>query len=193
MTKKQCQNKSEYYVSNKDLLAELCKWRDSAENPNDRIISEALGSMMYKIAKHLTNHISFRGYSDELKQDMVSYGCYKAIIGLKNFNFEYKNPFAYLTQIFWNADVTVCAKYYKYKNGMKHYMIDAVNEVANSTIGAAKSTYLVQIQKSLQSFLDEFEQEEKQHAGSSDSDDAADSQSTAADDKLDDQLDDKDE
>ncbi len=146
-----------FYVTNKDLLAELYKWRDSAENPEDRIISERLGLMMYTIAKKLTNHFKFRRYTNEMKQDMISFGCYKAIVGLKNYNFEYKNPFAYLTQIFWNANVSVCVKYYKHKNGMKHYIIDTANEVANSVIGASKSTYLHQIQKSLTDFLSEFE------------------------------------
>lgn len=146
-----------FYVTNKDLLAELYKWRDSAKDPADRVISERLGLMMYTIAKKLTNHFKFRRYTPEMKQDMISFGCYKAIIGIKNYNFDFKNPFAYLTQIFWNANVSVCVKYYKHKNGMKRYIIDTANEVANSSIGASKSMYLHQIQKSLTDFLSEFE------------------------------------
>ena len=156
--KKQSTNPNEdgYYISNKDLLEELYKWRDQSENPEDRVISEELGFMMYTIAKKLTNHFRFRGYSPEMKQDMISFGCYKAIIGLKNYNFEYTNPFAYLTQIFWNANVSICVKYYKHKNGMKRYIIDTANEVANSTIGASKSTYLNQVQKNLTDFLHDY-------------------------------------
>lgn len=156
--KKQSTNPNEdgYYVRNKDLLEELYKWRDQSENPEDRVISEELGFMMYTIAKKLTNHFRFRGYPPEMKQDMISFGCYKAIIGLKNYNFEYTNPFAYLTQIFWNANVSICVKYYKHKNGMKRYIIDTANEVANSTIGASKSTYLNQVQKHLSDFLHDY-------------------------------------
>lgn len=147
-----------YYVRNKDLMEELHKWRDSAENPEDRIISESLGLMMYTIAKKLTNHYNFRRYPKEMKEDMISFGCYKAIIGLKNYNFAYNNPFAYFTKTFWNANVAICAKYYKHKNGMKKFVIDVVNEVSNSPFGAAKSTYLNQIQKTLTDFLAEFEE-----------------------------------
>ena len=39
-------NKDRFYCTNKDLQAELIKWRDSAEKPEDRIISEELGKMM---------------------------------------------------------------------------------------------------------------------------------------------------
>lgn len=146
-----------YYVTNKDLLVALHQWRDSAENPDDRVISETLGLMMYTIAKKLTNHYRFRRYPPELKEDMISFGCYKAIIGLKNYNFEYTNPFAYLTQIFWNANVSTCVKYYKHKNGMKQYVIDTAAELENSSIGGAKSTYLHQIQKNLTEFLADLE------------------------------------
>lgn len=148
-----------FYVTNKDLLAALYEWRDSDEDPEKRIISEKLGIMMYTIAKKLTNHYRFRRYTPEMKQDMISFGCYKAIIGLKNYNFDFKNPFAYLTQIFWNANVSVCVKYYKHKNGMKRYIIDTANELANSSIGSSKSAYLHQIQKSLTDFLNEFEEQ----------------------------------
>lgn len=149
-------DESGFYVTNKDLLAALYEWRDSAENPEDRVISEKLGRMMYTIATKLTNHYRFRRYTPEMKQDMVSFGCYKAIIGIKNYNFDFKNPFAYLTQIFWNANVSTCVKYYKHKNGMKRYIIDTANELSNSSIGASKSAYLHQIQKSLSDFLTDF-------------------------------------
>ena len=161
---------SNYYVRNKDLLEELYKWRDTnPDNPEERVISERLGEMMFMIAKRLTNHFNFSRYPEELKEDMVSLGCYKAITGLKNYNFEYKNPFAYLTQIFWNANVATCAKYYKHKNGMKKYTIDAAAEVGNSMVGSVKSVYLHQVQKSLQDFLDSLtdddEEEKKEKDG----------------------------
>lgn len=159
-TAKPITDESKHYVTNKSLMAELYKWRDTAENPDDRVISEELGLMMYTIAKRLTNHYRFRGYSEEMKQDMISFGCYKAIkIGLKNYNFEFTKPFAYFTTIFWNANVSVCAKYYKHKNGMKKYIIDTAHAVSNSMLGGLKSTYLHQIQRSLEDFLSEFEEE----------------------------------
>ena len=153
-----------HYVTNKALLEELYIWRDSAEEPADRIISENLGKMLYMIGRKLTNHFRFRGYSHEMKQDMISLGCYKAITGLKNYNFEYTNPFAYITQIFWNANVATCVKYYKHKNGMKQCTIDAISELETSGIGPGQSVYLRQIQKNLQDFLEELETADEVHA-----------------------------
>ena len=39
-------NKERFYCTNKELQAELIKWRDSAEKPEDRVISEELGKMI---------------------------------------------------------------------------------------------------------------------------------------------------
>lgn len=88
-------NKQKFYCTNKDLIFELEKWRDSAVRPEDRIISEELGKMLIEIGKKLLNHSNFRNYPAELKEDMLSFGLYKIIKGLKTYNFKFNNPFAY--------------------------------------------------------------------------------------------------
>ena len=63
-------NKDRFYCTNKELQAELIKWRDSAEKVEDRIPSEELGKMIIAIGNKLLNHSSFKNYPKELKEDM---------------------------------------------------------------------------------------------------------------------------
>lgn len=125
---------SKFFCTNKTLMAELIKWRDSAEKVEDRVISEDFGKMILQIATKLTNHSSFRNYNADLKQEMISYACFKIIQGLKNYNFNFENPFAYLTQAAWNAFVSVCAKYYKQLN-LKKDLIKKMSVQLETTTG----------------------------------------------------------
>ena len=54
-TGEQPANKDRFYCTNKDLYAELIKWRDSAKKPEDRIISEELGQMMMALTAKIPN------------------------------------------------------------------------------------------------------------------------------------------
>jgi hypothetical protein len=44
---------------------------------------------------------------------MMGYAYEKLITGLPNYNFKYKNAFAYLSQVCFNAFKTTLSKYYK--------------------------------------------------------------------------------
>jgi len=100
----------------------LIKWRDSAEKPEDRVISEELGKMMIMIADKLLNHSSFRNYPLEVKQDLKGIGILKLIRGLKNYNFKFNNAFAYFTQALWNSYITGLTKHYKQINIKREMM-----------------------------------------------------------------------
>lgn len=122
-------NKDRFYCTNKDLQAELIKWRDSAEKPEDRIISEELGKMMIMIADKLLNHSSFRNYPLEVKQDLRGIGLCKLIRGLKNYNFKFNNAFAYFTQALWNSYITGLTKHYKQINIKRELMKKLFEEI----------------------------------------------------------------
>ena len=134
-------NKDRFYCTNKELQAELIAWRDSAKVVEDRIISERLGTMMMAIANKLLNHSNFRNYPHELKQDMASYFYYKLIRGLKNYNFEFSNPFAWCTQCAWNAFLTVIGKHYKHIN-IKRDLLMRLSEELESYSGISPNTSL---------------------------------------------------
>lgn len=112
-------DKERFYCTNKELQAELVKWRDSAEEVEKRIPSEELGRMLLAIANKYLNHSNFRNYTKELKEDMRSYGLYKVLRGLKNYNFKFNNPFAWVTQAFRNAFLSVIMQHYKHINTRK--------------------------------------------------------------------------
>lgn len=122
-------NKDRFYCTNKELQEELVKWRDSnlAEEakreakglPIDytkRIISEKLAKMFMMIGHKLLNHSNFRNYSKELKEDMLSYFYLKIIKGLKNYNFQFNNPFSFVTMAAYNAFLTIIGQNYKHVN-----------------------------------------------------------------------------
>lgn len=109
-------NADRFYVKNDELHEELIKWRDSSPNIEERTLSEKFGEMLLKIGKKLLNHGNFRNYSPELKDDMLMFGIQKIIKGLKNYNFEFSNPFAWLSMSFWNSYLTVICKHYKHLN-----------------------------------------------------------------------------
>ena len=146
-------NKERFYVTNAKLLNELYIWRDSAPAPKEgeedkRIITEEFGKMIKMIAERLTNHSNFKNYSREMKQDMVSYAQFKCIQGIHNYNFEYKNAFAYFTTACYNAFVSEISKYYKRKNLDRDY--------AKFAIAKLEETADVNSSKILSQFLKEY-------------------------------------
>jgi hypothetical protein len=170
------QDKSKYYVTNEALLAELHKLQESPVDPKTgtRVISNELGKMLYAIAKHLTYYWAFKNYPEQLKEDMISHACYKMIKYINSYNFEYKNPFAYFTQICYNAFLGPIGQYYKDKNMKRDMIINTISEIQSSKYGSMRSTYLNQIQKSLQEFLNELEEQSKEGEDKEDVDDSED-------------------
>lgn len=109
------------------------KWRDSADKPEDRIISEELGKMIIAIGEKMLNRSEFRNYPKELKEDMLGMFELKLIKGLKNYNFKFNNPFAFFTTAAWNAFLTVISKHYKQQNIKKDLMTKLAQELQTYT------------------------------------------------------------
>ena len=122
-------NKERFYCTSAELHAELVKWRDSAEKVEDRVLSEELGRMLIAIADKMLNRSEFRNYSKQLKEDAKGFFFVKAIKGLKNYNFEFNNPFAYFSTCAWNAYISVITKYYKQQNIRKEVMQQLLSEL----------------------------------------------------------------
>ena len=84
------------YVSNKDLLVELEKMKETGK------ISNELGTMIIKIATRFATKPNFSGYS--YVNEMVADAIFTVILYIHNFNPEKsQNPFAYITQIVSNS------------------------------------------------------------------------------------------
>lgn len=73
---------SRHYATNRGLMEELIKWRDSATDPKERRPSEEFGKMIMDIAERLTNHSCFRNYPYHIKEEMRSYAHEKFMTGV---------------------------------------------------------------------------------------------------------------
>ena len=122
-------NRERFYCTSAELHAELVKWRDSAEKVEDRVLSEELGKMLIAIADKMLNISEFRNYPKELKEDAKGFFFVKAIKGLKNYNFEFNNPFAYFSTCAWNAYISTITKHYKQQNIRKEVMKQLLSEI----------------------------------------------------------------
>lgn len=135
-------NKDRFYCTSAEMTEELIKWRDSNKKEEEerlkkgleidytkRKLSEKFGNMLIAIADKLLNRSEFRNYSKETKEDAKGYFFVKAIKGLKNYNFEFNNPFAYFTTCAWNAYITVISKKYKQQNIIKDIMKQLLSEL----------------------------------------------------------------
>jgi hypothetical protein len=142
-------NKERFYVTNAKLLEQLTAWRDSEPDKDGvKRIPEELGKMIIMIATKITNHSNFKNYPFDMKQDMVSTACYKCIQAVYNYNFEYKNPFAYFTMTSYNACLTVCSKHYKRLNLKKDYVKNAFEKIQSSN--------LINSQKLINNYIKEY-------------------------------------
>jgi len=99
--------KKEHYVDNKQFLHELIIYRNKCEVakqkglPKPRV-SNYIGECFLKIATHLSYRPNFINYM--YREDMIGDGIENCIQYIHNFNPDKSsNPFAYFTQIIWNA------------------------------------------------------------------------------------------
>lgn len=122
-------NESRYYCTSAQLHEELLKWKNSAKNVEDRVISDEFGKMLIMIADKMLNRSEFRNYPKELKEDAKGFFFVKAIKGLKNYNFDFSNAFAYFSTCAWNAYVTVIARHYKQQNIRRDIMKQMLSEL----------------------------------------------------------------
>lgn len=156
--KKEPANKARFYCTNASLMEQLIKWRDSAEKPEDRVISEELGKMILMIGQKLLNRSEFRNYTNELKEDMLGTYCMKLIKGLKNYNFKFGNPFAFFTTAAWNSYLMVIQKHYKQQN-IKHSIMTKLADELQAYHGVNSSSSLI---KYIESYMNDGSKSEKE-------------------------------
>lgn len=102
-------SESKHYASNKSLLVEMqkykntCKWDEKGKFiEGSGYISQELGFMIQSIATKYASKGNFSGYT--WKDDMIGDAILTCIKYMHNFKPERsKNPFAYFTQIIHNS------------------------------------------------------------------------------------------
>ena len=100
------------YIDNDELEQELKKYIET------EIVSERLGQILIDFHDHILQHKNFRGYRQDLKDEMKSYSLYRIIKrGLKTWNPNNGGKaFSYLTRAIFMNFITVISKYYRKLN-----------------------------------------------------------------------------
>ena len=134
-----------HYVNNKDFYEAIVAYKQRLkENPETRV-PDYIGQCIMAICTKLSTKPNFYGYS--FRDEMIADGIENCIGAVDGFNPEKSNnPFAYFTQIAWNAFIRRITKekkqqYIKHKN-MVNSMLDAeLDESSFTTIAGKNSQY----------------------------------------------------
>jgi DNA-directed RNA polymerase specialized sigma subunit len=121
------------YINNKTLYSAMIQYKNSVEEAKKESkekpkVSDYIGQSILLICNNLAKKPNFSGYT--YKQDMISDGIMDCIAAVDNFNPDKtNNPFAYFTQIAWNAFLRRIQKekkqaYIKHKNFENSVLLD---------------------------------------------------------------------
>ena len=127
--------KKNNYINNKTLYAAMIEHRRVLEEAKNNNIpppraSKYIGESIILICNNLAKKPNFSGYT--YKSDMISDGIIDCVAAIDNFNPEKtNNPFAYFTQIAWNAFIRRIHKekkqtYIKHKNFENNFLMNDV-------------------------------------------------------------------
>lgn len=130
------------YINNKTLYGAMIHYKNDiqhalehdAEKPQ---VPKYIGESILLICNNLAKKPNFSGYT--YKQDMISDGIMDCIAAVDNFNPDKtNNPFAYFTQIAWNAFLRRIQKekkqtYIKMKNFENSFIFSEMQEEGHST------------------------------------------------------------
>jgi DNA-directed RNA polymerase specialized sigma subunit len=121
------------YINNKTLYSAMIQYKNSVEDAEREgkekpRLTNYIGESILLICNNLAKKPNFSGYT--YKQDMISDGIIDCIAAADNFNPDKtNNPFAYFTQIAWNAFIRRIHKekkqtYIKHKNFENSVLLD---------------------------------------------------------------------
>lgn len=148
------------YVSNKKLYQVMVEYIAAKKADPTTRVPEYVGECLFLIATRLAYKANFVNYS--WRDEMISDGIENCILYIDNFNPEKtKNPFAYFTQIIYNAFIRRINKekkqqYIKFKNTLDHQLQEQLinntyipenNEILNNFISNYEATSSVKKQK----------------------------------------------
>jgi hypothetical protein len=134
-----------HYVNNKDFYEAIVVYKQRLkENPEARV-PDYIGQCIMAICTKLSTKPNFYGYS--FRDEMIADGIENCIGAVDGFNPEKSNnPFAYFTQIAWNAFIRRITKekkqqYIKHKNMVNGMLIAELDDSSFMTIAGKNSQY----------------------------------------------------
>lgn len=129
--------KAKNYINNKTLYGAMIQYKNSLKEAesNDKPkpqVPNYIGQSILLICNNLAKKPNFSGYT--YKQDMISDGIIDCVSAVDNFDPDKtNNPFAYFTQIAWNAFIRRIHKekkqtYIKHKNFENSFLMNELWE-----------------------------------------------------------------
>jgi DNA-directed RNA polymerase specialized sigma24 family protein len=130
-----------HYVNNRDFYEAIVAYREKLKEDPDARIPEYLGVCIFKICERLSTRPNFAGYS--YRDEMVSDGIENCVKAVRLFDpARTNNPFAYFTQIAWNAFIRRISsekreQYIKHKNIQHTYLSGEMDDMQHGDTGAS--------------------------------------------------------
>ena len=154
--------KARNYINNKTLYGAMIHYKnelkEAVANDKDKpIVPNYIGESIILICSNLAKKPNFSGYT--YKQDMISDGIMDCISAVDNFDPDKtNNPFAYFTQIAWNAFLRRIQKekkqtYIKHKNFENSHLFCEIFEDANHATHLKANEYSADIVRSFEDKL----------------------------------------
>lgn len=112
---------NEYMIS---LFIERNSLREVAEPTKEqerrlRKVEDEIGVLYFKISDNLLHRPNFCNYDILTKSEMISDAVFNCLRAGENYDVKFTNPFAYFTQISWNAFIQDIKAMKKRSNFMK--------------------------------------------------------------------------
>jgi len=123
------------YINNKSLYEAMLSYHEKRKAGEDPRIPDYVGQSIMLICNKLGTKLNFSGYT--YKDEMIGDGIENCVAAVNNFDpSKSNNPFAYFTQIAWNAFLRRIQKekkqsYIKHKNFERS---DIFNELADGLL-----------------------------------------------------------
>jgi DNA-directed RNA polymerase specialized sigma subunit len=149
------------YINNKTLYGAMIQYKNEVQsavdnNKNKPQVPRYIGESIILICNNLAKKPNFSGYT--YKEDMIADAMIDCIAAVDNFNPDKtNNPFAYFTQIAWNAFIRRIHKekkqtYIKHKNFENLYLMDELYSGEND-IQLGSNEYSSEVVKSYETKL----------------------------------------
>jgi hypothetical protein len=120
------------YVDNKNFYSLMVERAKLLKDDPELKVSEAIGKIIVDISTNLQFHRQFIKYA--FKEDLVGDAIENCLRYLDRFKSdEYKNPFAYFTQIAWFSFIRRIKKEYR-QDDIKSSKLKSIGDIAESYI-----------------------------------------------------------
>lgn len=158
------------YINNKTLYGAMIHYKNDLREAEKKeiekpIVPKYIGESILLICNNLAKKPNFSGYT--YKQDMISDGIMDCISAVDNFNPDKtNNPFAYFTQIAWNAFLRRIQKekkqtYIKHKNFENSHLFSEIVEEASHAMHLKSNEYSADIVRSYEDKLTKTKKQSK--------------------------------